>query len=46
MSMTPASSEYFERVAGDWDRLQAGYFREAVREAAFRKAAKPICARR
>jgi arsenite methyltransferase len=38
MSMTPASSEYFERVAGQWDRLQAGYFRDAVREAAFRKA--------
>jgi arsenite methyltransferase len=38
MSMTPSSFEYFERVADDWDRLQAGYFREAVREAAFRKA--------
>jgi arsenite methyltransferase len=38
MSMTPASFEYFEQVADDWDRLQAGYFREAVREAAFRKA--------
>jgi arsenite methyltransferase len=38
MSMPPASFEYFERVAVDWDRLQSGYFRDAVREAAFRKA--------
>jgi arsenite methyltransferase len=38
MSMTPASNDYFERVAGEWDRLQAGYFTEAVREAAIRKA--------
>jgi arsenite methyltransferase len=38
MSMTPASNDYFERVAGDWDKLQAGYFTDAVREAAIRKA--------
>lgn len=38
MSMTPASSEYFGRVAGEWDNLRAGYFSEAVRDAAIRKA--------
>ena len=38
MSMTPASQEYFERVADDWDRLQASLFRDGVREAAIRKA--------
>ncbi len=29
---TQGSSEYFNQVAGDWDRLRAGYFSEAVRE--------------
>jgi arsenite methyltransferase len=38
MSMTPASNDYFERVADDWDKLQAGYFTEAVRDVAMRKA--------
>ncbi len=38
MGMTPASSEYFERVAGQWDALRAGYFSEGVRAAAIRKA--------
>ena len=38
MSMTPASQEYFERVADDWDRLQASLFRDGVREVAIRKA--------
>jgi arsenite methyltransferase len=38
MSMTPASFEYFEQVADQWDQLQAGYFQDAVREAALRKA--------
>jgi ubiquinone/menaquinone biosynthesis C-methylase UbiE len=38
MSMTTASQQYFERVAGQWDSLRAGYFGEAVREAAIRKA--------
>lgn len=38
MSMTPASSEYFGRVAGEWDNLRAGFFSEAVRDAAIRKA--------
>lgn len=34
MSMTGAAEAYFERVAGDWDRLRAGYFDEDVRKAA------------
>ena len=38
MSMTPASSKYFEQVAGQWDEIRSGYFTEAVREAAIRKA--------
>jgi arsenite methyltransferase len=38
MSMTEASSEYFEKVAGQWDALRTGYFTEAVRETAIAKA--------
>jgi arsenite methyltransferase len=38
MSMTPASTDYFERVANRSDSLRAGYFTEAVREAAIAKA--------
>ncbi len=38
MTMTPASSDYFSRVADQWDTLRAGYFTEAVRETAIRKA--------
>ncbi|MCX6032177.1 MAG: arsenite methyltransferase [Chloroflexi bacterium] len=38
MSMTQAAATYFERVAGNWDELRAGYFPEAVREAAIAKA--------
>jgi ubiquinone/menaquinone biosynthesis C-methylase UbiE len=38
MSMTSASSEYFEKVAGQWDEIRSGYFTEAVREAAISKA--------
>jgi ubiquinone/menaquinone biosynthesis C-methylase UbiE len=38
MSMTQASSEYFGRVAGQWDTLRSGYFRDGVREAAIAKA--------
>jgi arsenite methyltransferase len=37
-SMTPASSEYFQRVAGSWDEISAGYFGKPVREAAIAKA--------
>ena len=38
MSMTPASAEYFEQIAHQWDELRSGYFTEAVRAAAIRKA--------
>jgi arsenite methyltransferase len=38
MTMTPASSQYFSAVAGDWDSIRSGYFTEAVRQAAIRKA--------
>lgn len=38
MTMTSAAASYFERVAGRWDDLRAGYFTEAVREAALTKA--------
>ena len=38
MSMTTASSEYFEKVAGEWDSIRSGYFSEAIRETAIRKA--------
>jgi arsenite methyltransferase len=38
MSMTQASSEYFQQVAGSWDEISAGYFGEAVRAAAISKA--------
>jgi arsenite methyltransferase len=38
MNMTPESAAYFERVAGEWDQLRSGYFSEAVRAAAIRKA--------
>ncbi len=37
-SMTPASSEYFQQVAGQWDSLRSGYFGEEVRTSAFAKA--------
>lgn len=38
MSMTKNSSNYFDQVAGQWDTIRAGYFTEAVREAAIAKA--------
>jgi len=38
MSMTAASSAYFEKVARTWDDLRTGFFTEQVREAAIRKA--------
>jgi arsenite methyltransferase len=38
MSMTPASSEYFDNVASQWDSIRKGYFTEAVRLAAIQKA--------
>lgn len=38
MSMTSSSSEYFEKVAGQWDKIRSSYFTEAVRETAIHKA--------
>ncbi len=38
MSMTSASASYFDRVAGQWDDLRAGYFQESLREAAIARA--------
>lgn len=38
MSMTNASEQYFEKVAGQWDELRSGYFTEAVRDAAIAHA--------
>ncbi len=38
MSMTQASTQYFQKVAGSWDAIRTGYFGEAVREAAIAKA--------
>jgi ubiquinone/menaquinone biosynthesis C-methylase UbiE len=38
MTKTNPSSEYFEKVANEWDNLRADYLTEAVREAAIRKA--------
>ena len=38
MTNTNPSAAYFEQVAGQWDTLRTGYFREAVRDAAIAKA--------
>ena len=38
MNTSNPSAAYFEKVAGQWDDLRAGYFSEAVRESAFQKA--------
>ncbi len=38
MTTTNPSAPYFDKVAGQWDELRSGYFNEAVREAAIRKA--------
>ena len=38
MTMTKASAQYFDQVAGEWDNIRAGYFTEAVRESAIAKA--------
>ncbi len=38
MSMTTASSQYFAQVADQWDSIRSGYFTEAVRAGAIRKA--------
>ena len=38
MTMTQASSDYFEQVAGSWDQISAAYFGKAVRDAAIARA--------
>jgi len=38
MTMTQASAEHFERVAGEWDALRTGYFGDTVRDAAIARA--------
>ncbi|HNT23912.1 MAG TPA: methyltransferase domain-containing protein [Anaerolineales bacterium] len=38
MTITNPSAAYFDQVAGQWDALRSGYFREAVRDAAIAKA--------
>lgn len=38
MTMSKASSQYFEQVADQWDDLRSGYFTEAVRLSAISKA--------
>jgi arsenite methyltransferase len=38
MTMTSASAQYFDQVAGQWDQLRSGYFTEAVRKTAIEKA--------
>ena len=38
MTTSNPSASYFENVAGQWDDLRKGYFTEAVRDAAIRKA--------
>ncbi len=37
-SAKQASKEYFQRVAGSWDQISAGYFGKPVRDAAIAKA--------
>lgn len=36
--ITNPSAPYFDRVAGQWDELRSGYFTEALRDVAIRKA--------
>lgn len=38
MSMTTQAKDYFRENAGSWDQIRSGYFTEAVRLAAIRKA--------
>ena len=38
MTTTNPSAAYFEEVAGQWDALRTGYFREAVRDSAIARA--------
>jgi ubiquinone/menaquinone biosynthesis C-methylase UbiE len=38
MTIIPASTQYFDRVAGHWDEIRSGYYSTAVRQAAISKA--------
>ena len=38
MTTTPKSSEYFQKIASEWDNLSAGYFGPTIRQAAIRRA--------
>jgi len=38
MPMTRASAQYFDQVADQWDEVRAGYFTEALRDAAISRA--------
>ena len=38
MTTTSKSSEYFQKIASEWDDLSAGYFGPAIRQAAIRRA--------
>jgi arsenite methyltransferase len=38
MSMTTDSAKYFEKVAGEWDEIRAGYFGEPLRQSAIAHA--------
>jgi len=38
MTMTQASSQYFNQVAGSWDQISAGYFGKPVRDSAIARA--------
>jgi ubiquinone/menaquinone biosynthesis C-methylase UbiE len=36
--MTPASTQYFDQVAGEWDVIRSGYYPSTVRQTAIAKA--------
>jgi arsenite methyltransferase len=38
MTSTNSSSEYFQKIASDWDEISAGYFGPAIHRAAIRRA--------
>lgn len=38
MTTTPKSSEYFQKIASEWDNLSSGYFGPTIRQAAIRRA--------
>lgn len=38
ITMTQASSAYFEKIAGSWEQISAGDFNQAIRDTAIAKA--------